>query len=386
MRIALVTTDNRECFKRYSNPEPEFGAAPEALLQGFAALPDVEVHVVCCTRKPLQAPEKLAPNIYYHSLLVPKRGWMTTGYLGCIRAVRRLLSTIRPDLVHGQGTERECAMAAAFSGYPNLVTIHGHMRHIARITGAKPFSFGWLAARLESVAVRRTNGLLCLSSFSRNVFASHARRAWIVVNAAREPFFQVPRNPVRPPEIICIAHVHPWKNQNFLLQSLAGLDQELDFRLVFYGEANPNADYGRQFLALMGSQKRCEFRGGANLAGVKAALSRAHALILPSTEDNCPVAVLEAMAAGVPVAAATIGGVPDLLTHQKTGLLFNPHSMFEVRDVIRALVRDDSLAVRIGAAGRAHAQAHFNPVVVATKHLEIYSQITPRGAVAWSKG
>ena len=102
MRIALLTVDNREPNRDYHATVPYFGTAPEALLQGFATLPDLEVHVVTCTQKPMKSPEKLAPNLWFHSLNVPKVGWMRTSYQGCIRAIRRRLKVIQPELVHGQ--------------------------------------------------------------------------------------------------------------------------------------------------------------------------------------------------------------------------------------------------------------------------------------------
>src|SRR5580700_1265568 len=120
MKVALITTDNREHYRDYASTTPYFGAAPEALLQGFAAMPELEVHVLGCARQPMKSPEKLAPNVFFHGLHVPKLGWLRTGYLGCIRAVRRTLKRIQPDIVHGQGTERECAMCAIFSGFPNV--------------------------------------------------------------------------------------------------------------------------------------------------------------------------------------------------------------------------------------------------------------------------
>src|ERR1017187_1184757 len=146
MRVAILTSDNRESFKDYTNPMPCMGFAPDALLQGFAGLPDAEIHVVSCLQQPVSSPEKLADNIWYHGLLAPKIGWLRTGYQGCIRAVRRKLKEIRPDIVHGQGTERDCAISAAFSGFLNVVTVHGNMRLIAQVNHARPFSFLWLAA------------------------------------------------------------------------------------------------------------------------------------------------------------------------------------------------------------------------------------------------
>ena len=132
MRIALLITDNRDMLRDYSTPAPHFGTTLEALLQGFARMLELEMHVVACARARMNSPSKLASNIFFHSLFVPKSGWIRTGYRGCIRAVRRKLKEIRLDLVLGQGIERDCAISAIFSGFPNVVTIPGNMAALAR--------------------------------------------------------------------------------------------------------------------------------------------------------------------------------------------------------------------------------------------------------------
>lgn len=88
MRIAILTTDLREDRRDYSSEHPVMGFAPEALLQGFARLPEIEVHVISCLKKPVKSPDQIARNITYHGLVVPRIGWMRTGYQGCIRAVQ----------------------------------------------------------------------------------------------------------------------------------------------------------------------------------------------------------------------------------------------------------------------------------------------------------
>src|SRR5712671_6606164 len=157
MRVAFLTTDNREHFKDYGNPAPHFGTAPEALLQGFSQWPDLEIHVVSCAREQMHSPQKLGENIWFHSLVVPKIGWLRTGYQGCIRATRRFLRTLQPDLVHGQGTERDCGICAVFSGFPNVITIHGNMGELAHLLRPRPGSYLWCAAQLERFTLPRTN-------------------------------------------------------------------------------------------------------------------------------------------------------------------------------------------------------------------------------------
>src|SRR5690242_11225846 len=91
LKVAFLTTDNRDHFRHSNAPIPVFGPAPDALLRGFALLPEIEVHIVTCARIPLKAPEGLAPNFIFHSLLVPQIGWMRTLFQGCVRAIRRKL-------------------------------------------------------------------------------------------------------------------------------------------------------------------------------------------------------------------------------------------------------------------------------------------------------
>ena len=68
MKIVQLITDNREPRREYQRETPTFGTAPEALLQGFALLPGIEVHVVSCAKRAMKSPAKLAENIFFHSL------------------------------------------------------------------------------------------------------------------------------------------------------------------------------------------------------------------------------------------------------------------------------------------------------------------------------
>jgi hypothetical protein len=156
MKIAFLAIDLRENDRSYSEVTPRFPGGIASLFDGFARLPDVEVHVVSCLQQRVQSPEKLADNLWYHALHVPKFGWLRTGYQGCIRAARRKLREIQPDLVHGSGTERNCAISAVFSGFPNVVTIQGNMAELARLNRPRIGSYLWLTARLENFILPRT--------------------------------------------------------------------------------------------------------------------------------------------------------------------------------------------------------------------------------------
>ena len=85
--------------------------------------------------------------------------------------------------------------------------------------------------------------------------------------------------------------------------------------------------------------------------------------------------VLEAMAAGVPVLASKVGGVPDLIESEKTGLFCDPERPESFREGVARLLADRELSQRLAAAAKAEALRRFHPQVIARRHLEIYRQV-----------
>ncbi|HEX4265692.1 MAG TPA: glycosyltransferase family 4 protein [Verrucomicrobiae bacterium] len=381
MKIAILTTDSREHYRDYTNPVVAFGTAPEALLQGFAQLPDAEVHVLSCAHAPMKSPEKLAPNIFFHSLLVPKNGWMRTFYLGCIRAVRGKLREIRPDIVHGQGTERDCAVSAVFSGFANVLTVHGNMRLIAEVNHAKPFSFLWLAAKLEQFTVPRTNGVVCITHYTQEAVRDLTKRTWVVPNAVDASFFDVNSQPSanKPPRILCVGNACLRKNQNAFIRALDPLATRHKFELKFLGIAVAGRPYDDEFLQLVRERPWCVFGGMASREQLKQELHEATALALPSLEDNCPMVVLEAMAAGVPVVAARVGGLPDLVEDGKTGFFCDPLNPQSMCEAIEKVFSAGPEVTVLAARAKQEALARFHPKIVASRHLEIYNEVLAGG-------
>jgi len=373
MKIALLITDDREPQREYKNEMPWFGTAPEALMQGFAKLLNIEVHVLSCTQRPMKSPAKLAENIFFHSLHVPKIGWLRTGYQGCIRAVRRKLRKIGPDIVHGQGTERDCGVSAIFSGYPNVLTIHGNMRLVARVHRARPFTFQWLAARLEHFTIPRSDGVVCITNYTREAVASLARKTWVVPNAVDSSFFEIKRLPFPSVQILCVATVEKRKNQNALIRALDTLRPQGAFELVFLGGAKGDNPYVREFFQLVETRPWCRYAGFANRNALRQYMASASGLVLPSLEDNCPMVILEAMAAGVPVAAARVGGIPDLVRPGETGLLFDPLSEEAMTAAMKQLLEAGDLSM--AARAQAEARQRFHPEIISGRHLEIYREV-----------
>jgi glycosyltransferase involved in cell wall biosynthesis len=381
MRLAVLTSDNRESFKTYTHNMPLMGTAPGALLLGFSALPDVEVHVVSCLQQPVSVPEQSISNIRFHALHVPKIGWLRTGYQGCIRAVRKKLSEIQPDIVHGQGTERDCALEAVFSGFPNVLTIHGNMRAIAEVYRAPLGSFHWWTAKLETVALKRTAGVFCNSAYTENLVAPRAKKTWRVPNALRPEFFApVPgKNPTATPILLNVGVAEPRKQQVELLGVARRLHERgLKFELHFAGERAARTNYGLAFAQQLAAAERAGYArhlGMLDTAPLIAATDAAAALIHFPTEEAFGLVAAEALARNLKFFGAATGGVVDIAGGVEGAELFPAGDFAALENSIARWMGNGCPQPQDAAATM---RARYHPEVIARRHLEIYREVLGR--------
>jgi glycosyltransferase involved in cell wall biosynthesis len=377
MKVAILTTDSREHYRDYEKREPSFGTAPEALLQGFAQLPELEVHVVSCARARMNSPEKVAPNIFFHSLHVPKIGWMRTGYQGCVRAVRNKLKEIQPDLVHGQGTERDCAVSAVFSGFPNVVTIHGNMAELARLFKDRVGSFGWLAARLENFTLKRTAGVFCNSVYTEELVKPRTPRTWRVPNAIREQFFAPPAEPApaRKCMLVNVGLVSRRKRQVELLDVARALrEQGLDFEFQFIGLANPSDPYAAAFLEKIRPMEEAGFARYPGLKGTQElieAFDAASALVHFPLEEAFGLVTAEGLARNLKFFGARLGGLTGITDGVPEVELF---AMDDWRGLTAAIAHWIRRGYPPATGAAPMMRTRYHPRVIAQRHVEIYRE------------
>jgi glycosyltransferase involved in cell wall biosynthesis len=357
-------------------PEPWLSAPVLSLVDGFERFPeDIEVHVASCAKQRMSAPKKLSENVYFHQPIVPKIGWGRSLFLGCAYAVRKLAQRIDADIVHGQGTERDSAMAAACSGKPCVITIHGHMGRIAEFTKARFGSYYWMASRLERWVVKHSDGVVALNTYTNTRVAGNAVRTWIIPNAVEREFFTEHPHQTSNSQGVCVANVAPWKNQVGLIDACRPLLEEGTCQISFAGGLQHGTPYSDAFEARLRDVRGTRHLGFLSPSAIRSETAKSGFLILPSLEENCPMALLEAMAAGVPVVASRIGGIPDLIKDGETGLLFDPNDTADIRRQVERIATDPELRSRLGATGQAVALRRFHPEVVAKAHIEAYQDV-----------
>lgn len=119
-----------------------------------------------------------------------------------------------------------------------------------------------------------------------------------------------------------------------------------------------------------------EFLGHLDARGLAAQMASARAVVVPSRwPENTPAVILEAFAAGAPVVAARIGGVPEMLADGVEGVLFEPGDVRGLADILARLAGDARAARKLGAAGQERLARDFSFKDHIGRLLEIYREV-----------
>jgi glycosyltransferase involved in cell wall biosynthesis len=118
---------------------------------------------------------------------------------------------------------------------------------------------------------------------------------------------------------------------------------------------------------------------GVELLGVRddipALLAQSHVFVLSSLSEGMPISVLEAMAAGLPVVASNVGGIPEQVVDGETGLLVPPDDPAALAAALECLLDEPELRARMGAAGRRRAVELFDVARFRREHLALYDRL-----------
>ncbi|MFB8787546.1 MAG: glycosyltransferase family 4 protein [Potamolinea sp.] len=99
-------------------------------------------------------------------------------------------------------------------------------------------------------------------------------------------------------------------------------------------------------------KQHINFPGWVDPVGRSELLSKADVFVLPSYNEGLPMALLEAMSWGLPVITTPVGGIPEVVTHSKTGLLVNPGDVQQLAEEVQSLIEDESLRLKLGTNAR----------------------------------
>jgi glycogen(starch) synthase len=304
---------------------------------------------------------------------VLRQGW-------AVPAVRHVLGG-RVDLVHVHCGEDLAVLplaclAARRHGCPLVATMHISVRHAMRPVTARGVLLRAGGSVMERWLLPAADAVIALTPSTARLLRADGipdGRVHIIPPgydpalfeaASADPFPGVPR-----PRVAYLGRLAPQKNIGTLLAAFAQLPADIQLLLVGDGPDRPALQ--RQAQDLGG---RAHFTGFLPHAAVPAVLAHVDLLVLPSLYEDLSSALIEAMAAGLPVVATQVGGTADLVRHGVNGLLVGPQDPDALAAAIGQILADPAMAARMAAAARSTAAAYAWPDL-ARRVLDVYHHV-----------
>ncbi|HEX2031367.1 MAG TPA: glycosyltransferase family 4 protein [Actinomycetota bacterium] len=271
-------------------------------------------------------------------------------------------------------------MAMRAHAAPMIMTIHCSLAHTFVGSGLRGLALRTIGGRLERAGVRRAAGVICLTAAT----AELVRRARpggvsVIPSGIERRLFGAPHPDPVPdaprPRVLYAGRLAAQKGVARLVEAFSRLRSPATLLLVGDGPERPAIERRIRARRLA---DRVRITGFVHHRDVPSYLANADVLVLPSVYEELGSILVEAMAAGVPVVASAVGGIPFLVRHGENGLLWDSDDTASLAEAIDRVVADGALRRRLRRGGRATAAAH-DWDSLADRVLEVY-EASVRGA------
>lgn len=284
-----------------------------------------------------------------------------------VLALARVLRRRRVDVVHSHGHFAGVLgrSAAWWSGAPAAV----HHLHTMDPT------LRTRHLRLERVLARVTRRVICCSAavarHAVEVMRLPADLTVVVPNgidpppaADRAAALRAIGSPA-PPVLGCVGSLTAHKGQAVLLRAAAALPRSACGTVVLIGDG-PERGALEALAAAIGLSDRVRFAGARPDA--RALLPAFDVAVVPSTErEGMPLAALEAMDAGLPLVASRLGGLCEVIEHERSGLLVPPGDPAALAGALRAVLEQPGRARSLGEAARRSVETCYRAALMARR-------------------
>jgi N-acetyl-alpha-D-glucosaminyl L-malate synthase BshA len=175
--------------------------------------------------------------------------------------------------------------------------------------------------------------------------------------------------------LIHVSNFRPIKRVTTVIDVFDRVCRKISAHLLMVGDG-PEMNRAVQMVEERGLEQRVHFLGEQDQ--VRPLLSIADVFLLPSAQESFGLAALEAMACEVPVVASSVGGLPEVVEHGRTGFLFAPDDVDGMVGATLRLLTDAQLHEEVAAAGRAVVRTKFCEEKIVPLYERYYEEIAHR--------
>lgn len=367
-------------------------------LRSLFASPDPEVHDVARRWTPRlvrpgirQAVEGMAWAVVRHPIAtIAVLAHVVRGYAAAPKLLIRALATVPLAAAHARDLSRPGAprhVHAHYATYPALAAwICSRLAGVSYSVTAHAHDI-YVDTSMLATKIADARFVVTVSEYNRtllNGLAGGVTPVEVVHCGIRSgEYTHRPRSIPSTGRIsaLCVASLQEYKGHAVLLRALAlggaGVDR-IDLELIGHG---PLHDALIDLAASLGIADRVRFHGGRSETFVKDALDRADLFVLPSIVaadgqmEGLPVALMEALACGVPTVSTTLSGIPEIVVPGVTGLLATAGDAESLRDTLEEMIAAGPAVAKFARAGRELVEREFDSVDATKALLRLFDSL-----------
>jgi glycosyltransferase involved in cell wall biosynthesis len=338
------------------------------LPQAFSKIQGLEMHWITLSDQVEKEMAFPVDGAFFHVLPSAKKGRAVSFFVQDSRRIKECLNEVRPDVVHGWGTEDVSAFAAVTSGYPHLISMQGILSALILKSWMHPREY--FQALLEIWCLRKAQLVTTESKWGAAMVRRRrgSQPIEIVEYGVRNSFFSVKWNPEKEkPYAIFIGSIVARKGIEDLVEAFRNLKKE-GYRLKVIGRAKT------KYMSIL--QKRAEgtvdWLGEQPAEVVQSEMSRAWCLALPTRADTSPNVVKEARVIGLPVITTRNGGQASYVQDGEDGYFVECGDVMGLVEKLRIVLGSLAKAEKLGKVGQKRYRELFTPDQTALGFLKCY--------------
>jgi glycosyltransferase involved in cell wall biosynthesis len=228
---------------------------------------------------------------------------------------------------------------------------------------------------------RKSQRIIVLGNYWKQVVSDRipncSGKVVIVPNATRTAIFKNHKIMDEAANILFLGRLGPEKGVPQLVMAFASLGSKSGWRATIAGDGAVKDT--RAAVERAGLGDRISVPGWVDSAGVETLLHAANILVLPSFSENLPMSVVEALAHGVAVICTPVGALPDIIEHERTGLIVKPGDVEGLASALGRLIEDPDLRRRLGEDGRALHRTRLDIEACAERLVAIWTESVHAG-------
>jgi glycogen(starch) synthase len=278
--------------------------------------------------------------------------------IGIRQQVAKLKQSFEPDLVHINFSDPSVyfhlSTANAYPA-PTLVTLHQNLAYFG-LKGGLDTLLGQTLSMADWVTAVSGVTLSGIQAFMPKI----RERSSVIYNGLDTPDLLPEPLPFETPQMLCVGRLLHQKGFDLAITAFAALlDRFPRARLTIVGDGPSRFDLEQQAAAL-GLGEAVEFKGRISPEHVPELMNKATIVVMPSRSEGFPMVALEAAQMARPIVATPVGGLPESVVHQQTGLLVEPEDSLALAEAIAFLLSHPDIARQMGQAGRSRALDIFS--------------------------